>query len=193
MIASGSGLPSDQRCSNSSNPGDAVGRSVLPDEFVVLGPALAGLVQAAHEGGRRPVRLRMTPGLAVQRTGRPSGRRHGLRRCPSSGCRTGDGSAAAGRLSTASSTSFHFSLRSCSRACLAASMSSGSRSELQTIRTFPMRLDLLVDEVEDRRPEVPGDAQVLAGARSGPSGRRWRAGPGATRSGRACHRRPDLW
>jgi hypothetical protein len=47
------------------NPGDAIGGGVLPDEFVVGRPAFPGLVEAAHEGRRRPVPTIDHPCLSV--------------------------------------------------------------------------------------------------------------------------------
>ena len=48
------------------DPGDAVGRRVLPDVFIVLAPAFAGLVQAAHERGCGAVRLSDYAGLPMK-------------------------------------------------------------------------------------------------------------------------------
>ncbi len=49
------------------DPGDAFRRGVLPNDLVVLAPALAGLVQAADEGGRRTVAWHDDAGLAMQK------------------------------------------------------------------------------------------------------------------------------
>ena len=67
MIASGNGLPIAQRYSNSSSTqATPSARRVLPDVFVILAPAFAGLVQAADEGGCGAVRQSDYAGLAMK-------------------------------------------------------------------------------------------------------------------------------